>query len=201
MEVEPAVGGLTEHTTEVGVLDDEDSPGSDRVPHGPENVSRTTEMLEKEPAVDEVVRGRLVPVVYIHHPKVDIRTTLHRGRLSRHRELHLVHVDPDHATARTGPPGDLECHLAATASEVETAHGGTYTYPVEEDRGMRQPGPGKNSQPLVTIASTADYISFHADEPIATAGAVIVKRHARDLANATRLGDEHAETMLTAFRS
>jgi hypothetical protein len=102
-------------------------------------VDRSTQVLKEEPAEDEIVGARIVPLADVGCTKLHIREPLRGLRSSRQRELHLVHVDSDHVSGRTDEARQLEGDLAAAAAQVDAAHPWRNSDSLEEPRGIRPP--------------------------------------------------------------
>jgi hypothetical protein len=79
--------------------------------------------------------------------------------LAREVELDLVHVDRGHVPGRPDETGELEGDAAAATSQVQTAHAGSHTDPLEELRGVRPARAVEDLQALVAFLPATDHVA------------------------------------------
>ena len=179
VEGKPAVVRVAEQAAEVGVLDHDRAAGSDGRPHPPQQIDGTTQVLKEEPAVDEVVSRRLVPVADVANAERDVRAPLLRGRLAAQRELDLVHVHAGHVPGRTDQPGDLEGDLPAPTPEIHAPHPRPDSSSGQKLSRIRPPRSGEDPQPVVALATTTDHIPLQSPDATAARLTSAAATHSR----------------------
>jgi hypothetical protein len=167
----PVVGWVTEKTAEVSVFDRDHSAHSHGGPHPLHQIKRAGEMLEQKPGVHQVVGIRLMPIVDIGRPEVDVRETPTAGGCTSEAEFDLIEVHAGDTTTRTDQSRDLERHLPAAAPDIHAMHPRPNTGQPQEVRCIGPMNTGKKLQPLVALTASPDHIATHSADRIPRAGA------------------------------
>lgn len=162
----PVVGWVTEKTAEVSIFDRNHPARSNGGPHPPHEINGAGDMLEQKPGVHQVVGIRLIPVVDIGRPEVDVRETPTVGGFTREAELDLIEVNAGDTTTGTDQSCDLERHLPAAAPDVDAVHARLNTDQLQKVRCIGPMNTGKKLQPLVALTASPDHIATHTADRI-----------------------------------
>jgi hypothetical protein len=118
-------------------------------------------MLEQEPTVDDVVCGRLVEVVDVPGPEIDVPDAPLAGRFPGQGQLLGVHVNASDRAVRADGRGQLEGPLAAAAAQVEAPHPGPDPDAPEKLQRVVPFDAGQQLQPVVTPLAAAQDVVLH----------------------------------------
>ncbi len=150
-----------EGSGEVRVFDRDHAAGPHGAPHSPEKVDRPAEVLQQEPAVDDVVRAGLIPIVHARRAELDVRQIQLAGGLPSEVELDAVNVDPYHRTLRPDEPRQLKGNVATAAAQVDAPHPRADAGAAEEVHRAGSACSSEELEALVAGLAAADHITLH----------------------------------------